>query len=163
MSRLLCCTNTAAVACAVGPYSYPKARKCGRGRREYLTYCSVQCTVKKESYQVQFIRENIKAKYKGTSNKPTFVFYKHCCCLRCSLVLVPRRGNAEGVEEAKRAPASAVLERRKAVVTARPRDRRDIEARRQAEIAARNKLSPGRMKVQAKESMNSKNLAVSKK
>ena len=51
---------------------------------------------------------------------------------------------------------------RKAVATARPRDRRDIEARRQAEIAAMNKLSPGRMKVEATESTNTKNFAVSK-
>ena len=48
------------------------------------------------------------------------------------------------------------------VATARPRDGRDIEARRQAEIAAMNKLSPGRMKVEATESTNTKNFAVSK-
>ena len=64
----------------------------------------------------------------------------YCCCLRCSTVLVSQLGNAEGVEEAKGDPSREVVERRKAVATARPRDGRDIEARRrQAEIAARNK------------------------
>ena len=53
-------------------------------------------------------------------------------------VLVSHRGNARGVEEAKGDPTREVVERRKAVGTPRPTNRRDIEAinRRQAEIAA---------------------------
>ena len=55
-------------------------------------------------------------------------------------------------------PPREVVERRKEVATARPRDRKYVEARRQAEIAARNKLSPGGKKVEEKH-----DLAFSKK
>ena len=60
--------------------------------------------------------------------------------------------NAEGVEEAGGDLPRELVGRREAVATAWPRDRRDTEARRQADIAAaaaaaaagaRNKLSPG--------------------
>ena len=80
------------------------------------------------------------------------------CCLRCSIVLVSQRGNAEGVAEAEDDPPREVVEKTKAVATARPRDRKYVEARRQAEIAARNKLSPGGKKVEEKH-----DLAFSKK
>ena len=78
--------------------------------------------------------------------------YKCCCCLRCSTVLVSQRGNAEGVQEAKGDPPREVVENRKAVATPRPRDRRDIGARRRTGIATWRELSPGGKEVEAKTS-----------
>ena len=89
----------------------------------------------------------------------SYVLCKYCCRLRCSTVLVSQRGNTEGFGEAKGDPPREVVERRKAVPIARQRDRRDIETRRQAEIAAaagagaRNKLSPEGKKIEAKKSI----------
>ena len=60
------------------------------------------------------------------------------------------------VEEAEHDTPREVVERRKPVATARPRDRRDTEARRHATdfataaAGARNKLSPGGKKVEQK-------------
>ena len=64
-------------------------------------------------------------------------------CLRCSTVLVSQRGNVEGFEEADGDPPRDVVGRRKALATARPRGRRDAEARRRAKIAATAEAAAG--------------------
>ena len=102
--------------------------------------CNTEKKERKQSRSIIYPPQSIK------------VLHKHCCCLCCSAVLVSQRGNAEGVQEATGDPPREVVKRRKAVATARPRDRRDIEAsisRRQAEIAARDNLSPEGKKVEA--------------
>ena len=88
---------------------------------------------------------------------------EYCCCLRCSAVLVSQRGNAEGVEEAKGDPPREVVERRKAVATARPRDRSDIDASATSRDRVTEQIISRTDESRSKESMNTNNIAVSKK
>ena len=69
-----------------------------------------------------------------------------CCTITAAAcdVLVPYSYPKEESRKGQGGPTRDVVERRKATATARPRNRRDIEARRQAKIAAREKSSAAR-------------------